>query len=121
MPASQVLDSRLFPEQSFPPPNGAGLEHLLERLCIPIPHDALQKDQASQELHPPSAIVGINEQGTELNDSPTQSCPPFNGDGLLHVRARILQPSPVTLEQEDQAFHSDHTPSTIQTLLALQF
>lgn len=55
---------------------------------------------------------GVNEHATELNDNPTQSCPPFNGDGLLHVRARILQPSPVGLEQGDHAFQFDHPPST---------
>lgn len=60
MPASQVLDSMLFPEQSFPPPYGAGFEHLRDRLCTPAPHDTLQDDQASQELQPPSAIIVEN-------------------------------------------------------------
>lgn len=111
----------LFPEQSFPPPSGAGFVQLRDRLCTPTPHDTLQDDHSSQELQPPSSNVGVNEHATELNDNPTQSCPPFNGDGLLHVRARILQPSPVGLEQGDHAFQFDHPPSTMQTLVALQF
>lgn len=57
MPASQVLDSMLFPEQSFPPPSGAGFEHVRDRLCTPTPHDTLQDDHSSQELQPPSSKV----------------------------------------------------------------
>lgn len=57
MPASQVLDSMLFPEQSFPPPSGAGFVQLRDRLCTPTPHDTLQDDHSSQELQPPSSKV----------------------------------------------------------------
>ena len=43
---------------------------------------------------------------------PEQIFPPFEGAGLSHMRARVLEPSPHVTEHGDQRIQSDQWPST---------
>ena len=46
------------------------------------------------------------------SSSPSQSSPPFAGEGLVHVLERVWVPPPHVLEHVDHSDHSVNPPST---------
>ena len=55
---------------------------------------------------------GLLLQGLVSSPRPTQSCPPWAGLGLVHVRARVCIPLPQDRVHPLQGFHPLHWPST---------
>ena len=55
---------------------------------------------------------GLLLQGLVSSPRPTQSCPPWAGLGLVHVRARVCIPLPQDRVHLLQGFHPLHWPST---------
>ena len=54
-----------------------------------------------------------------LRSAPTQSSPPFAGEGLSHVRARVRDPLPQVTSHVLHPAHADQLPSTVANLTFL--
>lgn len=48
-----------------------------------------------------------------MTESPTQSNPPPDGAGLLHLRSCVIVPKPQVTEQSEKTPQLDQPPSTV--------
>ena len=98
----------------LPPPEGAGLVHVLVRDFEPVPHVLVQLEYSPHSVQSPLIGDEIAEQALVLhtidsNEDPLQLLPPFDGAGLEQLLDLDFCPVPhvlVQLEYSPQALHS---------------
>lgn len=104
---AHVCDCVGSPAQGFPPWEGAGLLQLRDLTSFPPPHDAEHWDHDDQSPQFPSTGHIISKHCCISYGLPTQSFPPCDGAGFVHIRARVFIPLPQVLEHGDQRIQSD--------------
>ena len=89
--------------------NGAGLVHVRELVCVPVPHDLVQVDQAVNVVWTQSTGHAWALQ-VRVSAECGQATPP--ADGATVARLRFCEPVPHDLVQVDQAAQLLVTQST---------
>lgn len=108
----QGWTSSLSPTQSAPSNFGGGFVQLLDRLLVPPPQDTLHRVNAPNGVQFASTGHPFSLHDWNRSLSPSQSAPPNEGAGLVHVRCDFCIPPPHVTGHCSQAFHAVHFPST---------
>ena len=100
----------------LPPPEGAGLVHVLVRDFEPVPHVLVQLEYSPHSVQSPLIGDEIAEQALVLhtivsNEDPLQLLPPFGGAGVEQLLDLDLCPVPHVLVQPEYSPHALHSPS----------
>lgn len=107
----------VFPIQFSPPCAGVGeLQNLILSL-LPPPQLLEQPDHKPQFPKPPLTGQGDVLQVSDSSKESEQFCPPYCGNGFVHVLFLDFNPPPHETEQTLHIFHSLKPPSIGQGIL----